>query len=81
MVRQEPFIRSLLVPEGSGGAWESRWLSPSARTEELYVCNSKQEGPDPANRVGEVLRFKGATGAFIDVFVPAESGSFYAGIA
>ena len=28
-----------------------------------------------------MLRFKGATGAFIDVFVPAESGSFYAGIA
>ena len=68
------------VPEGSGGLGIPLAFAfgPDG---ELYVCNSKQEGPDPANRVGEVLRFKGATGAFIDVFVPAESGSFYAGIA
>ena len=68
------------VPKGSGGLGIPMAFAfgPDGN---LYVCNQKQEGPDPDNRLGEVLRFNGATGAFIDVFVPAESGSFYAGIA
>jgi sugar lactone lactonase YvrE len=67
------------VPNGSGGLGLpiAFVFGPDGN---LYVCNSKQEGEDPADRVGEVLRFNGATGAFIDVFIPAE-GEFWVGIA
>jgi sugar lactone lactonase YvrE len=89
-VRPAPILRfdgatgafiDAFVPAGSGGLGVSRGFAfgPDGN---LYVCNWTQEWQEPqyVNR-GGVLRFNGATGAFIDVFIPVETENVFSGIA